>query len=95
MKKLLGILIATIFLSSNAFALSNAYKKEIYEGCVIDSKAHLGIKRAKQYCLCTINMLSNRYSDSQFDQILSKSDAEALNAMRFAADHCNKHEKAF
>ena len=94
MKKLLIILV-TGLLCSNAFALSNAYKKEIYEGCVIDSKAHLGIKRAKQYCLCTINMLSNRYSDSQFDQILSKSDAEALNAMRFAADHCNKHEKAF
>ena len=94
MKKLLIILV-TGLLCSNAFALSNAYKKEIYEGCVIDSKPHLGIKRAKQYCLCTINMLSNRYSDSQFDQILSKSDAEALNAMRFAADHCNKHEKAF
>ena len=94
MKKLLIILV-TGLLCSNAFALSNAYKKEIYEGCVIDSKAPLGLKRAKQYCLCTTNMLSNRYSDSQFDQIFSKSDAEALNAMRFAADHCNKHEKAF
>ena len=95
MKKLLGILIITIFWCSNTFALSNAYEKEIYEGCVLDAKDHLGIKRAKQYCLCTTNMLSNRYSDSEFDQILSKSETESLSAMRFAADHCNKHEKAF
>ena len=51
--------------------------------------------RAKQYCTCTMKMMSNKYSDKAMDQFAQKSYAERAKLTQFAADHCNVNANAF
>ncbi|MDB2515175.1 hypothetical protein N9X11_02090 [Candidatus Pelagibacter bacterium] len=43
---------------------------------------------AKSYCLCTINKLSEKYSDKEIDLIFKKEPEEIMKATEFAAIHC-------
>ena len=44
--------------------------------------------KAKKYCLCTINKLSERYSDQEIDLIFQKKPEEIMKATEFAAIYC-------
>ena len=86
--------LAFVFKIGNSFALSPEYKKEIYNNCYQDSKTSLGKKRAKQYCKCTSTMLDNKYSDEDILNIGQKSEAEQIEAFKFATNYCNKNANA-
>ena len=86
--------LAFIFKIGNSFALSPEYKKEIYNNCYQDAKTSLGKKRAKQYCKCTSTMLDNKYSDEDILNIGQKSEAEQMEAFKFATNYCNKNANA-
>ena len=81
----IGILFLIIFTSINVFALSVEYQKQLQIGCYANSKQYLGPKRAKEYCLCTIEMLNKKFTDKQIDEIFNKKPEEVI----------EKTEKAF
>tara|TARA_B100000795_G_C22770128_1_gene427504 strand:- start:635 stop:919 length:285 start_codon:yes stop_codon:yes gene_type:complete len=83
-------LIFILFYSTQSVAFSLKYEKEIYIGCYSNSKTYIGAKRAKEYCLCTINKLSKKYSDAEIDLIFKKEPKEIIKATEFASIHCEK-----
>ena len=44
----------------------------MYIGCYSNSKTYTSNEKAKEYCLCTINKLSEKYSDKEIDLIFKK-----------------------
>ena len=91
----IGVLFLIIFTSINVFALSVEYQKQLQIGCYANSKQYLGLKRAKEYCLCTIEMLNKKFTDKQIDEIFNKKPEEVIEKTEFASTHCEKNEKAF
>ena len=82
------ILISVLLLASEAFAISPDIEKEIYIGCYGNSKIYIGPDKAKEYCLCTINKLSEKYSEEKMDLIFKKEPEEIIKATKFAATYC-------
>ena len=93
MKKLLGIVVIG-FLSSCSDD-GSTFEKAYYDICYPQIKKLSNQTRAKQYCTCTMKMMSKRYSDKAMDQFTQKSYAERAKLTQFAADHCNDNANAF
>ena len=72
--------------------MSPKYEKEMYIGCYSNSKGYIGPEGAKKYCLCTINMLSEKYSDQEIDLIFKKTPEEIILATEFASIHCENNK---
>ena len=89
-KKFKFLLIIILFFSSKSLAFSPEYEREMYIGCYSNSKMYLGSERAKKYCLCTINKLSDKFSDKEIDLIFKKKPEEILKETEFASIHCEK-----
>ena len=87
-KKFKIFLILILSFSSASTAFSPEYEREMYIGCYGNSKLYLGPDKAKKYCLCTINKLSERYSDQEIDLIFQKKPEEIMKATEFAAIYC-------
>ena len=92
MRKLLGILIVTVMLCVNAYALTDD-QKELYEGCVEDA-THLEEARAKQYCKCITIMITEKYTIDEILKISQSSTEEYLEKFGFAVKHCNVNANA-
>ena len=86
--------IAFVFKLGNSYAMSEAYEKEIYSGCYPDSIKSLGADRGKQYCTCTVKMLSKKYTDEEMDIISQKEEEYYLKAFSFATTYCNNNANA-
>ena len=95
MKKLLGILVISLLWCGASFAMSSTYEKTYYDICYPQIKKLSNPTRAKQYCTCTMKMMSKRYSDKAMDKMPQKSYAERAKLTQFAADHCNDNANAF
>ena len=91
----LEILIIGMFLSTKSFSLSPEYKNELRKGCYINSKQYLGVEKAKEYCICTVDMLSKKYNNNQIDELFKKKPEEIAKDTEFAAIHCENNKKAF
>ena len=90
-KKFKLLLILILFFSSKSLAFSPEHEREMYIGCYSNSKAYIGANSAKKYCLCTINTLSEKYSDEEIDLIFKKLPEEIIKATEFASIHCEKN----
>ena len=95
MKKFLLILVTGLLWSNISFAMSPTYEEAYYDTCYPQIKEVSNPIRAKQYCTCTMKMMSKRYSDKAMDQFTQKSYAERAKLTQFAADHCNVNANAF
>ena len=95
MKKFLAILVLSLLWCGASFAMSSTYEKAFYNKCYPEIKKLSNPTRAKQYCTCTMKMMSNKYSDKAMDQFAQKSYAERAKLTQFAADHCNDNANAF
>jgi hypothetical protein len=91
-KKFKILLILALPFCSKSLALSPEYEKEMYIGCYSNSKIYIGADGAKKYCLCTINMLSEKYTDDEIDLILKKKPEEIMKATEFASIHCENNK---
>ena len=89
-KKFKISLVIITLLSSKSIAFSPEYEKKIYLGCYTNSKMYLGSEGAKKYCLCTINMLSDKFSNNEIDLIFKKKPEDIIKATEFAAINCEK-----
>ena len=77
---------------STGMAFGPEYEKEMYIGCYSNSKVYIGADGAKKYCLCTINMLSEKFSDEEINIIFKKKPEEILKATEFASIHCENNK---
>ena len=81
-----------MFFASKSLAFSPEYEKEMFIGCYSNSKSYIGPDGAREYCLCTIDMLSDKYSDEEIDLIFQKTPEEIMKATEFASIHCENNK---
>ena len=89
-KKYKYLLIFILLFTSKSHALSPAYEKKLYIGCYTNSKQYLGADGAKIYCTCTVDKLSEKFSDEEIDGVFSKEADEILVLTSFATAECEK-----
>ena len=87
-KKFKATLILILLFFSKSFAFSPEYEREMYIGCYGNSKQYLGADKAKKYCLCTIDKLSNKFTENEMDLIFQKGPEEIIKITEFAAIYC-------
>jgi len=81
-----------ILLSSKSHALSPEYEKKLYIGCYGGSKQYLGANGAKIYCNCTIDKLSEKFSNDEIDHIFKMKPEEVMKATEFATIECENNK---
>jgi len=61
----------------------------------LNPKQYLGTDRAKEYCLCTVTMLSKKFNNIQIDELFLKNSEDIIKDTEFVSIHCKKNKKAF
>ena len=89
-KKYKYLLIFILLFISKTHALSPEYEKELHIGCYTNSKQYLGTDGAKKYCTCTVDRLSEKFSDEEIDEIFNKEPDEIMELTKFATIACEK-----
>ena len=89
-KKYRLILVLLILIPINSFAFDQANEQQIYLGCYQNSKQYLGAAKAKAYCLCTIDKLSEKFSDDELDSIFKQKPEQIVKDTQFASKYCEK-----
>ena len=80
------ILFLLIPLKSHAFSEQN--KQQMYIGCYQNSKQYLGADKAKTYCQCTVNKLSEKFSDDELDRVFKQKPEDIIKDTEFASKFC-------
>ena len=91
-KKYKYLLIFILLFSSKSHALSPEYEEELYVGCFKKSIAYIGLDQAKFYCTCTVDKLSEKFSDAEIDQVFKKTPEEIMEQTAFATIECKNNK---
>jgi len=62
----------------------------MYIGCYQNSKQYLGTEKAKTYCLCTVEKLSEKFSDNELEIIFNQIPEKIVEDTQFASKFCEK-----
>ena len=89
--RIIFIIFLLIPLKSHAFSEQN--EQQIYIGCYQNSKQYLGPEKAKNYCQCTVNKLSEKFSDNELDRIFKQKPEDIIKDTNFASKFCEKKIK--
>ena len=91
-KKYKFLLIIILLVDAKSYALSPEYEKELYIGCYGNSKQYLGPDGAKVYCTCTIDKLSEKFSNDEIDLIFKMKSEKIMVATEFATIECENNK---
>jgi len=75
---------------SNTYAFNEKNEHQMYIGCYQNSKQYLGSEKAKTYCLCTIEKLSEKFSDNELESIFNQIPEKIVEDTQFASKFCEK-----
>ena len=89
-KKYKFFLLLFFFTISNTHAFNEKNEGQMYIWCYQNSKQYLGPEKAKKYCLCTVKKLSEKFSDSELEIVLSQEPEKIINDTAFASKFCEK-----
>ena len=89
-KKYNLILILFLLIPFKSHALSEQNEQQMYIGCYQSSKQYLGADKAKAYCECTVNKLSERFSDDELDSVFNQKPEQIIEDTQFASKFCEK-----
>jgi hypothetical protein len=89
--KLIIILFLLIPIKSHAFSEQN--EQQMYIGCYKNSKQYLGADKAKNYCLCTIQKLSEKFSDKELDGIFKQNQKTLLKLLNLPLNFVKKKSR--
>ena len=89
-KKIYILLIIILYITPKSYALSPKFENELYIGCYSNSKTYIGPDKAKIYCQCTVDKLSEKFSDEEIDEVFSKEPDEIQQLTEFATIACEK-----
>ena len=84
--RLILILFLLIPLKSQAFSVQN--EQQMYIGCYQNSKQYLGADKAKTYCQCTVDKLSEKFSDDELDRVFKQKPEDIVKDTEFASKFC-------
>tara|TARA_Y100000741_G_scaffold235601_1_gene180182 strand:- start:80 stop:412 length:333 start_codon:yes stop_codon:yes gene_type:complete len=84
------VLFLLIIFSFKTFALDSEIKNQIYIGCYSNSQQYIGSEKSKIYCNCTIEKLSEKFTNNEIKLIFKKKPEEIIKATKFASTHCEK-----
>ena len=71
-----------------SYAFSEQNKQQMYIGCYQNSKQYLGADKAKTYCQCTVNKLSEKFSDDELDRVFKQKPEDIIKDTEFASKFC-------
>ena len=89
-KKYKFLLIIILLFSSETLAFSPQIEQEIYVGCYGSSKQYIGPEKAKNYCLCTIKKLNEKFNDEEINNLFKKKPEQIIESTKFASLFCEK-----
>ena len=89
-KKYRYLLIFILLFSSKGNTLSPLYEKELFKECYSNRKTFMGSIKAKIICNCTIEKLSEKYTDNQINENFQKKPDSLESDIQFTAIECVK-----
>ena len=87
-KKYSLTLILFLLIPFKSHALSEQNEQQMYIGCYQNSKQYLGAEKAKTYCQCTVNKLSEKFSDDELDRVFKQKPEDIIKDTEFASKFC-------
>jgi hypothetical protein len=89
-KKSKVIIILFLLIPLKSLAISEQNEQQMFIGCYQNSKQYLGADKAKTYCRCTIDKLSEKFSDEELDSIFKQKPEDIIKDTQFASEFCEK-----
>ena len=87
-KKFSLIFLVFLLVPLKSYAFSEQNKQQMYIGCYQNSKQYLGAEKAKTYCHCTVNKLSEKFSDDELDRVFKQKPEDIIKDTEFASKFC-------
>ena len=87
-KKFSLIFLLFLLVPLKSYAFSEQNEQQIYIGCYQNSKQYLGADKAKAYCECTVNKLSEKFSDDELDRVFKQKPEDIIKDTEFASKFC-------
>jgi hypothetical protein len=87
-KKYSLILILFLLVPFKSHAFNEQNEKQMYIGCYQNSKQYLGTDKAEIYCQCTVNKLSEKFSDDELDRVFKQKPENIIKDTEFASKFC-------
>ena len=87
-KKFSLIFLQFLLVPLKSYAFSEQNKQQMYIGCYQNSKQYLGAEKAKTYCQCTVNKLSEKFSDDELDRVFNQKPEDIIKDTEFASKFC-------
>ena len=87
-KKFSLIFLLFLLVPLKSYAFSEQNKQQMYIGCYQNSKQYLGAEKAKTYCQCTINKLSEKFSEDELDRVFKQKPEDIIKDTEFASKFC-------
>ena len=87
-KKFSLIFLLFLLIPLKSYAFSEQNKQQMYIGCYQNSKQYLGAEKAKTYCQCTVNKLSEKFSDDELDRVFKQKPEDIIKDTEFASKFC-------
>ena len=87
-KKFSLIIIPFLLVPLKSYGLSEQNKQQMYIGCYQNSKQYLGADKAKTYCQCTVDKLSEKFSDEELDRVFNQKSEDIIKDTEFASKFC-------
>ena len=87
-KKFRLILIILLFIPLKSYGLGKQNEQQLYLGCYQNSKQYLGAEKAKSYCKCTVEKLSNKFSNRELDAVFKQKPEDIYKDTEFASKFC-------
>ena len=87
-KKFSLIIISFLLVPLKSYGLGQQNKQQMYIGCYQNSKQYLGADKAKTYCQCTVDKLSEKFSDEELDRVFNQKPEDIIKDTEFASKFC-------
>ena len=87
-KKYNLIFLLFLLVPLKSYAFSEQNEQQMYIGCYQNSKQYLGAEKAKTYCQCTVNKLSEKFSDDELDRVFKQKPEDIIKDTEFASKFC-------
>ena len=88
LKMIKKVLILFLLIPSKSQAFSEQNEQQMYIGCYQNSKQYLGADKAKTYCQCTVDKLSEKFSDDELDKVFKQKPEDIVKDTEFASKFC-------
>ena len=89
-KKFSLIFLLFLLVPLKSYAFSEQNEQQMYIGCYQNSKQYLGADKTKAYCECTVNKLSEKFSDDEVDSVFNQKPEQIIEDTQFASKFCEK-----